>query len=564
MFQTAKRFFSAAVVMIVLVSGGFVIPAYGLNVGDPFPAFTMSNTLSSDECAYLHVSHGKNFSLEDIEHEIVIVEFLNVYCHTCRQQVEIFNELYDAIERDKNLSGRVCILGIAVGNTPEEIVDFKKDFGPLYPIVSDKEKRLFKTTGNTRGTPHTYILGKDGRYFVIDYHAGGVESHERYVGTITFALRGQIEGTEPGNKAVDFNFVAEGRQLAVSSFTGKKLLLYLPVDMKYPLEMDTRNVTQQLVVLRQLKENYKDLEIVVFPYQRLKIDEPEDFIIATDTGDATREPYITHGRPAVYYLNEYGRIVFKGDAITLYSAQALMEGQVYKPEPDMSESEIITMISEHIEKLGKKVLSTEKITLENRKTIYVTSLSPAREGVFLFSRLESNPSLCDICHDTHFLYILDQLGMIVDFIPVQLTKYGNVYWNSEDREKIKKNVAGKSIFQPFPFDPKVDAVTSATMTSSLIFESFNEAGSVWSDFKEHKFRSEYWKQVCFEKICIIKKKVDAMRQSRPDIVLGEQMIRKVQSSHPDLVCPLHGFYIVLDGNILCSIHGTHTGGCKNK
>ncbi len=68
-------------------------PAYALNVGDPFPDFTVANTLDKQGSSYLKVPHTKDIQLAAIPYDVVIVEFLNVYCHTCRLQVPIFNKL---------------------------------------------------------------------------------------------------------------------------------------------------------------------------------------------------------------------------------------------------------------------------------------------------------------------------------------------------------------------------------------------------------------------------------------------------------------------------------------
>ena len=95
----------------------YAFPAYALNVGDPFPDFTVANTLTPEQCAYLKVSPKAPIQLAAIPYDVVIVEFLNVYCHTCRMQVGIFNELNQAIAADPDLRDRVCLLGLAVGNS---------------------------------------------------------------------------------------------------------------------------------------------------------------------------------------------------------------------------------------------------------------------------------------------------------------------------------------------------------------------------------------------------------------------------------------------------------------
>ena len=55
-----------------------------LDVGDPFPNFSVANTLSKKHTAYLKLEDNTPVQLSAIPHDVIILEFLNVYCHTCR------------------------------------------------------------------------------------------------------------------------------------------------------------------------------------------------------------------------------------------------------------------------------------------------------------------------------------------------------------------------------------------------------------------------------------------------------------------------------------------------
>lgn len=78
-------------------------------------------------------------------------------------------------------------------------------------------------------------------------------------------------------------------------------------------------------------------------------------------------------------------------------------------------------------------------------------------------------SVCNICHPMDFIYIVNSQGIITDFIPIYLTKRRNVKWNKDEISKMKKRLIGESIFKNLQFNKHVDAVTSATITSSMIF-----------------------------------------------------------------------------------------------
>ncbi len=548
------------IVLILIVLGIPLHTVHAVNIGDPFPLFTQVNTLSENECRYLGIDCKSDFAVADLKHDAIIVEFLNVYCHTCRMQVPIFNDLYTAIQADPELSGKVCIVGIAVGNDQEEVREFKQEFGALYPILTDPEKVIFNQTGNIQGTPHTYILRKEDRRFIIDYHAGGVSSKDRYLSTIRFALRGSFEGAEPGNKARPFSFSSNGTAYTNTDFAGKNAIFYFPVDETYPLAIDTRNTANQAAVLKEIAAKYPDLSLVMVPYDGMDVqqaDLPASMLTASRVAPDTAQQYRRPDRPTIYYINSFGRISFKGDAITLWNAQGIIEGREYKPVPDIKEDALIALIEEHIAATGKKVLGTEKVVMENREAVFVTTLSPKREGLFLFSRLESDPSLCDICHDSHFMYTMNGEGVVLDFIPVQLTKLGNIAWSDADVAKIKKTICGTTIFRSFPFDPKVDAVTSATMTSSLIFESFNEAKEIFADYTDYKFRNAHWRDVCFATMAALSEKVKKLKENDADVTVDQTLLLKLLGELQLKSCPHHGMYLPLDGNILCSIHGMY-------
>ncbi|MBW1801279.1 MAG: hypothetical protein JRJ85_11190, partial [Deltaproteobacteria bacterium] len=107
----------------------------------------------------------------------------------------------------------------------------------------------------------------------------------------------------------------------------------------------------------------------------------------------------------------------------------------------------------------------------------------------LFAEVIGHPVPCDVCHDAHFIYVFDTSGKILRFLPLQLTKYGNEPWDEEDVAKMKDRILGLSILQPMTFDPAVDAVSSATITSAVIFDSIFQGREIIEELK----RKGMWK-----------------------------------------------------------------------
>jgi len=65
-----------------------------------------------------------------------------------------------------------------------------------------------------------------------------------------------------------------------------------------------------------------------------------------------------------------------------------------------------------------------------------------------------------------------------------LTKKGNKAWNDDDIVKMRKRLLGESISQRLLFNPEVDAVSSATITSAIIFDSLSQGASLLKELEK--------------------------------------------------------------------------------
>jgi AhpC/TSA family len=115
----------------------------------------------------------------------------------------------------------------------------------------------------------------------------------------------------------------------------------------------------------------------------------------------------------------------------------------------------------------------EVVALKSLPNVDVYQAEVVRQGrrEKLYARVVSRSAICDICHDVHFFYIFNRQGEVVALEPIHLTKYGNVEWSAAEAAGFVKRILGRSLLDPWDFDPRVDAVTSATMTSAIIYNS---------------------------------------------------------------------------------------------
>ena len=70
---------------------------------------------------------------------------------------------------------------------------------------------------------------------------------------------------------------------------------------------------------------------------------------------------------------------------------------------------------------------------------------------------------------------LDDKGVVQGFRPIHVTKFGNEVWSGEDARYTESRLKGRPTEQ-LTFHGEIDAVTSATMSSTLIFDEARRAG----------------------------------------------------------------------------------------
>jgi len=164
---------------------------------------------------------------------------------------------------------------------------------------------------------------------------------------------------------------------------------------------------------------------------------------------------------------------------------AIYEGDALKPP--IPEEELVLKARAGMEASGGKVLQIEKILLKDGDWIYAGKVDFGTHQKNLFSKLASRRAVCDICHDTFFIYTFDSEGKVIDIVPVELTKTGNLKWTEEDIKKLKSRTIGKSILKPFSFDPAVDSVSGATITAALVFDSLDKAKAIFEKLKKEGY-----------------------------------------------------------------------------
>ncbi len=154
----------------------------------------------------------------------------------------------------------------------------------------------------------------------------------------------------------------------------------------------------------------------------------------------------------------------------------------------ISEDELMKKVRIALSAAGGEPASIKKILVDDLGPVYVARFS--RKSKSAFARIVARRNPCMDCHDVFFVYSFDDQGAFLDFVPIHITKRHNRAWDAEDVQKIRGRFLGKSILKPLEFRPQVDGVTSATISSRVVFHSLGRTSLVYEKLIELGYITE--------------------------------------------------------------------------
>jgi thiol-disulfide isomerase/thioredoxin len=153
--------------------------------GGPLPVIKLPIPKSPEEKNYLGLKGEGSFTIPQIKAKVVIIEIFSMYCPYCQKEAPTVNELYNAIENNPDLKGKIKIIGIGAGNTPMEVDVFRKKFQIAFPLFPDVDYSIHKVCGEVR-TP--YFIGvkinENGSHEVIYSRLGSIEDANKFLDLI--------------------------------------------------------------------------------------------------------------------------------------------------------------------------------------------------------------------------------------------------------------------------------------------------------------------------------------------------------------------------------------------
>jgi thiol-disulfide isomerase/thioredoxin len=133
--------------------------------GGVLPDMNLAIPAQVEEQKYLGVEGTGTFKLPKIRAQVIIIEVFSMYCPFCQKEAPNVNELFRAIDQDKDLQGKVKLIGIGAGNSPFEVDTFRKVRTPYFIVIKINEdgshKVIYSKVGSF-GEPRDFLqlIGK--------------------------------------------------------------------------------------------------------------------------------------------------------------------------------------------------------------------------------------------------------------------------------------------------------------------------------------------------------------------------------------------------------------------
>ena len=87
---------------------------------------------------YLGLTGSGTFKITQVKAQAVLIEIFSMYCPYCQKDAPGINELFQAIEENAEMKGRIKIIGIGAGNSAYEVGVYKKKYNVPFPLIPDE------------------------------------------------------------------------------------------------------------------------------------------------------------------------------------------------------------------------------------------------------------------------------------------------------------------------------------------------------------------------------------------------------------------------------------------
>lgn len=438
------------------------------------PQWAVADMLGSEAPDFtLQELGGKPFRLSGYLGKTIMLIHFNVYCHTCREDVPMINEVNQLYHKYRELQ----VVGIAIGNDEKETAEFKEAFKAEFLILPDPKKEVYKRYF-VATVPLVDIIDKSG---TIRYR-GKFPSYEELKTILDkIIVEKEIVGADLWNKPPDFSLkTSQGESFNLKSLVGKKTLLLTF------LSIHDETIQQIIEIMKSLYSTYrgKDVDLVRIAVGDMpdKVNEFRkkyyvNFPILVDQDQKVARLYGVKDLPRVFIINKRGKIRYISDQVSLDNvASVLTKVKSYFREELPEE-----ILLEYMATAAPGVKKFQRINLDQDKVIYV---GKDQSGKIVLGREVFKDVLCDVCTNAHFVYSFDLAGKIKNIVLIErINLYGEFIDAPDFIQRLVQNADRKL---PLQLKEDLDGITGATQTSKLFLEGLNETPDIINSLKSYR------------------------------------------------------------------------------
>lgn len=425
-------------------------------------------------------SAAPDFSLNDLEGNVVslsqfsgkpvLLVHLNAYCHTCREEVTLFNKIY---REHKDIQ----VIGIAIANDNEETLTFKKNFKVEFLLLSDPQQKVYKKYF-VHTVPLVDIIDRTG---TIRYRGKmGVYTEFASIMEKIIAEK-EVVGAGLWNKPPDFTLAStEGESFRLyDSIGGKTILITF-------MSVHDAFVKQVIEVMKSLYSRYQseDIEILriavnnsIEEIKKFKKDYYVKFPIFVDERGGVAKLYDVTDIPTTFVINKKGKIRYVSANTSLDTLNAVLT----KIKSYIREELPKELLMNYLGKVAPGAKQFKKINIDDNQVVYVATSENNKK---ILIREVFKDVLCDVCTNVHFVYSFDPKGQIQNIVLIESI---DLYGEPIDAEDFLQRVIRKAHDKlPLKLRTDIDALTGATQSCKLILEGLNETPKMLESLGEYK------------------------------------------------------------------------------
>ncbi len=150
----------------VSLAGAEAEPKVGQSVG----IVKFKAPITEDDAKYLGLAKAAPFSLTDVKAPYVLVEQFNTSCPHCMAQAPVMDKLFDLVEKDPAMKGKLKFIGAGQGNEETQLKMWKAFHKVPFPLVPDPDGSFGKAL-NFTPYPVTVVLDKTGKVLFVNIGA---------------------------------------------------------------------------------------------------------------------------------------------------------------------------------------------------------------------------------------------------------------------------------------------------------------------------------------------------------------------------------------------------------